>query len=93
MNAAAAAGCDPEGARALLEEVCTSVSTLKTALDQLERVNAPLRPVSKAEHARLMRDKVIPAQNEARAAADRLERLMPDDLWPLPTYRDLLFVK
>jgi glutamine synthetase len=28
-----------------------------------------------------------------RAAADRLEKLMPDDLWPLPTYRDLLFIK
>jgi glutamine synthetase len=40
-----------------------------------------------------MRDEVLPDQNAVRAAADRLEKLMPDDLWPLPTYRDLLFIK
>jgi glutamine synthetase len=28
-----------------------------------------------------------------RDAADRLERIVPDDLWPVPTYRDMLFVK
>jgi glutamine synthetase len=28
-----------------------------------------------------------------RAAADRLEKVIPDDYWPLPTYRDMLFVK
>jgi glutamine synthetase len=28
-----------------------------------------------------------------RAAADRLEKIVPDDCWPLPTYRDMLFVK
>lgn len=93
VNAAAAAGCDPEGARALLEEVCGAVSKLVLALNHLERVNAPLRPGSRLEHARLMRDKVLPAQNAARAAADRLEKLMPEDLWPLPTYRDMLFIK
>lgn len=93
VNAAAAAGCDPEGARAVLGEVCDGVTKLKAALDRLERVNAPPRPASRLEHARLMRDEVLPDQNAVRAAADRLEKLMPDDLWPLPTYRDLLFIK
>jgi glutamine synthetase len=40
-----------------------------------------------------MRDHVIPAMNAVRTIADRLERVVPDDLWPLPTYRDMLFVK
>jgi hypothetical protein len=74
-------------------KVCDGVTKLKAALDRLERVNAPLRPASQREHARLMRDEVLPDQNAVRAAADRLEKLMPDDLWPLPTYRDLLFIK
>jgi glutamine synthetase type III len=24
---------------------------------------------------------------------DRLEKVVPDDYWPLPTYRDMLFIK
>jgi glutamine synthetase len=93
VNAATAAGCDPEGARALLGEVCNAVSELQAALDRLERVNAPPRPASRFERAGLMRDEVLPAQKATRAVADRLEKLMPDGLWPLPTYRDLLFIK
>jgi glutamine synthetase len=93
VNGAAAAGCDPEGARAVLSEVCEAVSTLKSAIDELEHVNAPLRPAEKLDHARLMRDRVIPAQAAVRKVGDRLEKLLPDALWPLPTYRDLLFIK
>ncbi len=46
--------------------------------------------VSKAEH---MRQNIIPSMNCVRDVADRLERSVPDDLWPVPTYRDMLFVK
>jgi dipeptidyl aminopeptidase/acylaminoacyl peptidase len=28
-----------------------------------------------------------------RAVADRLEKVVPDDFWPLPTYREMLFIK
>jgi glutamine synthetase len=45
---------------------------------------------SKAEH---MRNKIIPAMTDVRDVVDRLERIVPDDLWPIPTYRDMLFVK
>jgi glutamine synthetase len=44
----------------------------------------------KAE-AKAFHDVVIPAQNAVRAAADELETLVADDLWPLPKYRELLF--
>jgi len=45
---------------------------------------------SKAEH---MRNDIIPAMTAVRDVADRLERIVPDDYWPVPTYRDMLFVK
>ena len=45
---------------------------------------------SKAEH---MRANIIPALNDVRDVVDRLERIVPDDLWPFPTYREMLFVK
>jgi glutamine synthetase len=30
---------------------------------------------------------------QVRAACDRLERMVPDDLWPLPRYREMLFIR
>jgi glutamine synthetase len=40
-----------------------------------------------------MRDQVVPAMSDVRAAADRLEKLVADDLWPLPKYSEILFIK
>jgi glutamine synthetase len=31
--------------------------------------------------------------DRARAASDALEEVLPDDLWPLPTYAEMLFVR
>ncbi len=31
--------------------------------------------------------------NAVRDACDTLEKLVPADLWPLPTYREMLFLK
>jgi glutamine synthetase len=30
---------------------------------------------------------------EARASADKLEKIVADDLWPLPKYSEILFIK
>ena len=40
-----------------------------------------------------MRDTVIPAMNDVREIADQLEKLVADDLWPLPKYSEILFIK
>jgi glutamine synthetase len=40
-----------------------------------------------------MRDTVIPAMEDVRDVADRLEKLVADDLWPLPKYSEMLFIK
>jgi glutamine synthetase len=45
------------------------------------------------EHAVYMRDTVVPAMESAREIADRLEKLVADDLWPLPKYSEMLFIK
>ncbi len=38
-------------------------------------------------------DHVIPAMAALREIADQIESILPDDLWPLPTYREMLFIK
>jgi glutamine synthetase len=44
-------------------------------------------------HAEYMRDTVIPAMANVRAVADKLEKVVADDLWPLPKYSEILFIK
>ena len=69
------------------------IDQFTTAIDALAEQNQELGGddvVSKAEH---MRTNIIPAMTAVRDVADRLERVVPDDLWPVPTYRDMLFVK
>ncbi len=44
-------------------------------------------------HAEYMRDTVIPAMASVRDGADELEKLVADDLWPLPKYAEILFIK
>ena len=45
------------------------------------------------EAARRLADEVRPLMAKARAAADRLEHLVDDELWELPKYREMLFVR
>ena len=40
-----------------------------------------------------MRDTIVPAMNDLREIGDQLEVVMPSELWPLPTYREMLFIK
>jgi len=48
---------------------------------------------SAEKHAKYMRDKVVPAMVKLRTVGDELEVLTPHETWPLPTYREMLFVK
>ena len=39
------------------------------------------------------RDEQIAAMATVREAADKLEKVVADDLWPLPKYEEMLFIK
>jgi glutamine synthetase len=45
------------------------------------------------KHAKHMRDVIVPAMAELRETGDQIEVLVPHELWPLPTYREMLFIK
>jgi glutamine synthetase len=45
--------------------------------------------LAEGEHAR---DELLPAMHAVRSAADALEEIVADDLWPLPTYQEMLFM-
>jgi len=83
------------GLEELVGEIEPLLKELHFALRQLEDVNLPEnQPDSSAQKwAVYMRDAVIPAMDDVRDVSDRLEKLVADDLWPLPKYQEMLFIK
>ncbi|HTW42187.1 MAG TPA: glutamine synthetase III [Solirubrobacteraceae bacterium] len=79
----------------LVEEVEPVVKELHYALVKLEDANLDENhPEGSAQKEALyMRDTVIPAMEDVRDVADRLEKTVADDLWPLPKYSEMLFIK
>jgi glutamine synthetase len=83
------------GLEELVGEIEPLVKELHFALRKLEDANLPEnQPDSTPQNwALYMRDTVIGAMDDVRDVADRLERLVADDLWPLPKYQEMLFIK
>jgi glutamine synthetase len=82
------------GNEALIGETSEAVEELVFAIRKLEGANdAHPEGVEIHEYAKYMRDEVVPAMEGVREVADRLERIVADDLWPLPKYWEMLFIK
>ncbi len=83
--------CDAE--TALLEKVSTLTDRLAVQLqdlrDTLTQADRPGQDPQKL--ANYYRDTIIPAMDALRESADGLEVLVAKDLWPLPSYGDILF--
>jgi glutamine synthetase len=82
------------GLEELIAEVEPLVKELHFALVKLEDANLKdNQPDGAMKWATYMRDTVIGAMDDVRDVADRLEKLVADDLWPLPKYSEMLFIK
>ncbi len=80
-----------------LETLVSSTTALAEelvfAIDKLDEANENHPDVEGLKHAVYMRDTVVPAMEDVRDVADRLEKVVADDLWPLPKYSEMLFIK
>ncbi|HZU39632.1 MAG TPA: glutamine synthetase III [Solirubrobacteraceae bacterium] len=74
--------------RELTREFDAAIHKLESANLKENQPDAELMP-----WARYMHDTVIPAMDGVREVADRLEKVVADDLWPLPKYSEILFIK
>ncbi len=81
------------GHEGLIGETAGLIDAFVSAIQKLEEVNAHHPAEEGLEHAKWMRDNVIPAMDATREVADKLERIVADDLWPLPKYSEMLFIK
>ncbi|BBX53134.1 glutamine synthetase III [Mycolicibacterium poriferae] len=68
-----------------IAELTAALGTLKAALSE----HAGESALDEATHAQ---NALLPAMDAVRAAADKLETVVADDLWPLPTYQEMLYI-
>jgi glutamine synthetase len=81
------------GVESLVSETQTLVEELIAAIHVLEAANLEHPHEEGIKHALYMRDVVLSAMDAVRVVADKLERIVADDLWPLPKYSEMLFIK
>jgi glutamine synthetase len=93
FTAAKTAGVTPKESRRVLEEVTKLADEVKARVDRLQNALDHEANGDLVKHAKYFRDKVIPVMESLRESGDALEGLVPHDVWPLPTYREMLFVK
>lgn len=92
LNIGALRAAGVEADTAPLDEVSTPLAALRAGLAALRaalKADVGHSALAEAEHAR---DVLLPAMSDVRAAADALEEVVADDLWPLPTYQEMLFI-
>ena len=83
-------------------ECADTSAQLRAFVDLTARYNGTLEALDEADnhqdadpfqHASYMKSKVVPLMAELRRLGDELETRVASHLWPLPSYRELLFVK
>ena len=88
----AVADIEPYAQNSILIDVNTHLKSAKLALENLIKLmDGAGEVVGVDSHARYMREVIVPAMEELRKPIDELEMIVDKDLWPMPSYGDLLF--
>jgi glutamine synthetase len=92
VAAARAGGVPTKQGKALLGTLVKLTDKLKSTSDVLAKALEHSNGNAHV-HAKYFRDKVIPLMALLRESGDALELNIPHEIWPLPTYREMLFIK
>jgi glutamine synthetase len=84
---------DESGIGAVTDEATPLVDELVDAIKGLDEANQYPEGIEGMDLALHARDKQLGAMERVREAADKLEKVVPDDLWPLPKYAEMLFIR
>ena len=77
-----------------LDVVTDGIRALQEKTNELEaRMEAIEGETNLESRSKRYCEEVLPVMNEVRAVADRLECIIPEDMWTLPTYQEMLFNK
>ena len=92
ITAVKTAGATSRESKKLLDRLVKLVDQFKAQTDLLAEA-LEHSSASAEKHAKYMRDKIVPMMGSLREFGDQIELLIPHELWPLPTYREMLFIK
>jgi glutamine synthetase len=83
----------------LVKELAEKTGNLQVAIEKLEALSreglSEEHGESESDHlvkCKFYQLKIIPAMNHVRAIADDLETIVDDALWPLPKFREMLYI-
>jgi glutamine synthetase len=93
LKTAAKVGIDIDSVlRRRVEKLARTLETLQVKTEGVEILLETLHDGHDvAQVMKTVADKLIPAMDELRLVCDNAEKLVSDDLWPLPKYREILF--
>jgi glutamine synthetase len=86
-----AGGSSKEGKK-LLDRLVKLVDQFRVQTEKLAEA-LEHTTTSAEKHAKYTRDTIVPAMAALRELGDQIELIIPHELWPLPTYREMLFIK
>jgi len=77
------------------EELTMTLESMKFIKESIAEIEAKLKEAESIDNlsskAKFFPDKLLGIMNDAREKIDALEEIVPDELWPLPKYSEMLF--
>jgi glutamine synthetase len=78
----------------IIEEIAERTSTIERMVEELVNSRKQANKIEdEHEKAIAYHDNVEPKLDDIRYQIDKLELIVDDSLWPLPKYRELLFIR
>ena len=92
VAAAKAGGVPSKEGKKVLAQIVKLTDAFRVQTEKLAAALDHSSPSSE-KHAKYMRDVIVPGMVKLRDIGDQIEVVVPHAVWPLPTYREMLFVK
>ncbi|MCD6394938.1 MAG: glutamine synthetase III [Planctomycetes bacterium] len=94
IGSVSATGVSADTQKKMLEELSALITDLSAGIENLEAAVAKSGAIEDcAGQAAAFRNILVGPMEKVREAADRLELIVDADIWPLPTYAEMLFIK
>lgn len=78
----------------ILKEIAERIQTIETGVDELIEARKVANKIdSQREKAIAYHDYIVPQMEKIRYQIDKLELIVSDEMWTLPKYRELLFIR
>ena len=93
INSVKAAGITDVSVQAdLLKKTSKLLKTTNSAMNKLGKLVSQVESYPEGrERAVFFREKIVPAMDELRKPVDELEMIVDKEMWPMPSYGDLIF--